>query len=217
SHGAAGRGGVEEGRGGGQGSLERRAGDDPARAPGGRAADGGRHHGGAQAMTEVGTVALEDLGSWRRSHTCGELTLEKAGAEATLMGWVHRVRDHGGVLFIDLRDRHGIIQVVFRPEIGGADVLGRAGQLGLEWVIAVRGRIAPRPAESLNPELPTGEIELEVKELKVLSSADPLPFQINEELHLANEDLRLRYRYLDLRRPELAQVLELRHRAMQAA
>jgi aspartyl-tRNA synthetase len=121
------------------------------------------------------------------------------------------------VLFVDLRDRHGITQVVFRPEIGGVELLERAGQVGLEWVIAVRGKVAPRPPESLNPEIPTGEIELEVRHLKVLSSALPLPFQVNEEIHLANEDLRLRYRYLDLRRPELARVLALRHRASQAA
>jgi aspartyl-tRNA synthetase len=168
-------------------------------------------------VTGLDGVTLEDLGSWRRSHTCGELDGSRAGSEATLMGWVHRTRDHGGVLFVDLRDRYGITQVVFRPEICGPEVLERAGRLGAEWVIAARGPIAPRPPESLNPELPTGEIELEARELKVLSSAAPLPFQVNEELHLANEDLRLRYRYLDLRRPELARILALRHRVVQSA
>ncbi len=162
-------------------------------------------------------VTLEGLDDWRRSHTCGELRPEHAGREATLMGWVHRLRDHGGVLFVDLRDRYGLTQVVFRPEIGGAPLLKRAEELGHEWVIAARGKVTLRPAESINPELPTGNVELEVRELKVLANAEALPFQVNEELHLANEDLRLRYRYLDLRRPELAQVLELRHRAMQAA
>jgi aspartyl-tRNA synthetase len=162
-------------------------------------------------------VTLEGLGDWRRTHTNGELRVDHAGREATLMGWVHRVRDHGGVLFIDLRDRYGITQVVFRPETSGAELVRRAEELGCEWVIAARGRVANRPAESINPELPTGQIELEVRELKVLASAQALPFQVNEELHLANEDLRLRYRYLDLRRPELAQVLELRHSAMQSA
>jgi aspartyl-tRNA synthetase len=168
-------------------------------------------------MTETKTLPLEDLGDWRRSHTSGELRRAHAGTAATLMGWVHRTRDHGGVLFVDLRDRYGVSQVVFRPEIGGAELLERASQLGNEWVIAVRGTVALRPAESINRELPTGEVELEVRELKVLSSADPLPFQVNEELHLANEDLRLRYRYLDLRRPEIASVLALRHRVTQAA
>ena len=172
-------------------------------------------------MTETGTrgvgVKLEDLGDWRRTHTCGELTRAHADAKATLMGWVHRARDHGGVLFVDLRDRFGLTQVVFRPEICGPEVMERAGQLGGEWVIAARGRVAMRPRESVNAELATGEVELEAREIRVLAAAAALPFQINEDLHLANEDLRLRYRYLDLRRPELAAMLDLRHRAAQAA
>ena len=163
------------------------------------------------------TANLEGLGDWRRSHTCGDLTAAAAGTQATLMGWVHRARDHGGVLFVDLRDRYGLTQIVFRPEVGGAALLERAAMLGNEWVIAARGRVVGRPPEALNPDLPTGAIELEVKELRILAAADPLPFQVNEELHLANEDLRLRYRYLDLRRPELAAMLALRHRAAQAA
>jgi aspartyl-tRNA synthetase len=118
---------------------------------------------------------------------------------------------------VDLRDRYGITQVVFRPEIGGAPLVARAGELGHEWVIAVRGPVALRPPESLNPELPTGEVEMEAKELKVLAAAAPLPFQVNEEMKLANEDLRLRYRYLDLRRPELATNLAMRHQAALAA
>ncbi len=160
-------------------------------------------------------VALEGLGGWRRSHTCGELRNTHAGATATLMGWVHRVRDHGGVLFVDLRDRYGITQVVFHPEAMPADVMARATQMGPEWVIAVRGVVALRPAEAANAEIPTGHIELDVREIKLMSAADPLPFQVNDDTHLANEDLRLRYRYLDLRRPELARVLELRHRVAQ--
>ncbi len=162
------------------------------------------------------SITLEGLGDWRRSHTCGELTRAHAGTSATLMGWVHRSRDHGGVLFVDLRDRFGLTQVVFRPEVGGAPLLERAATLGNEWVIAVRGRVVERPMESMNPALPTGTVELEVRELRILAAADPLPFQVNEEIHLANEDLRLRYRYLDLRRPEIARVLELRHRVLQA-
>jgi len=168
-------------------------------------------------MNDGAKVTLEDLGDWRRSHTCGALTAADGGRPATLMGWVHRTRDHGGVLFVDLRDRYGITQVVFRPETGGAELLARAEGLGNEWVIAARGPVARRPAESINPELATGEVELEARELKVLSTADPLPFQVNDDTNLASEDLRLRYRFLDLRRPELARVLALRHRAMQAA
>jgi aspartyl-tRNA synthetase len=172
-------------------------------------------------VTETGTtgvgVTLEGLGDWRRTHTCGELTRSDANTKAILMGWVHRVRDHGGVLFVDLRDRYGITQVVFRPEICGADVMARAGLLGNEWVIAARGPTALRPRDSVNPELPTGEIEIEAREVRILAAAAPLPFQVNEEMHLANEDLRLRYRFLDLRRPELASMLALRHQAAQAA
>lgn len=163
------------------------------------------------------STTLEGLGDWRRTHTCGALRRAEVGATVTLMGWVHRTRDHGGVLFVDLRDRYGLTQIVFHPETGGRELLDRAARLGNEWVIAVRGPVTARPAESLNPELPTGEVEVDVRELKVLSAADPLPFQVNEEIHLANEDLRLRYRFLDLRRPELAAVLALRHQACQAA
>ena len=168
-------------------------------------------------MIESPTRVLEGLGDWRRTHTCGELSRRNASRHATLMGWVHRMRDHGGVLFVDLRDRYGITQIVFRPDAEGGALLQRAAQLGSEWVIAVQGTVALRPAESVNHELPTGEVELEVSGLKALSAADPLPFQVNEETRLASEDLRLRYRYLDLRRPELAEVIALRHRAAQAA
>ncbi len=168
-------------------------------------------------MTDTKEIVLEGLDDWRRTHTCGELRIHDARRDATLMGWIHRTRDHGGVLFVDLRDRHGITQVVFHPDSGGKELLERAAQLGNEWVIAVRGVVMTRPKESFNSELPTGEIELDVRELKVLAASAPLPFQVNEEMHLANEDLRLTYRYLDLRRPELSKVLELRHRAMQAA
>src|SRR5215468_7861498 len=101
-------------------------------------------------------IELEGLGDWRRSHTCGELLKSDVDAVVTLMGWVHRVRDHGGVLFIDLRDRYGITQLVFRPEATGAEVLELAEQLGLEWVIAARGPVVHRPLESVNADLPTG-------------------------------------------------------------
>ncbi len=168
-------------------------------------------------MSEAGPLPLEDLGDWRRSHTCGALRLEHAGLDATLMGWVHRLRDHGGVLFVDLRDRYGITQAVFRPESGGPALIARAARLGNEDVIAVRGRVMKRPADSINLALDTGHVELDARELKVLAQSAPLPFQVNEEQHLAGEDLRLKYRYLDLRRPEVAAVMELRHRVMQVA
>ena len=160
---------------------------------------------------------IEGLGDWRRSHTCGELRRANAGATVTLMGWVHRSRDHGGVLFVDLRDRHGLTQVVFHPETGGTELLERASRLGNEFVVAVRGVVNERPADARNPDLATGEIEVDIRELKLLSASEPLPFQVNEERMLASEDLRLKYRYLDLRRPELASLLALRHRAAMAA
>ena len=163
------------------------------------------------------TTKLDALGDWRRSHTCGGLRLADAGTTATLMGWVHRSRDHGGVLFIDLRDRYGLTQVVFHPETAGADLLDRASHLGNEFVIAVRGRVNARPAEAINPEMASGEIEVDVREMRVLSACDPLPFQVNEEHMLASEDLRLKYRYLDLRRPELAKMMALRHQAAMTA
>jgi aspartyl-tRNA synthetase len=160
---------------------------------------------------------LEGIGDWRRTHTCGALARAQAGQSVTLMGWVHRSRDHGGVLFIDLRDRYGLTQVVFHPETGGKPLLARATQLGNEFVIAVRGVVMERPADAINPELATGTIEVDARELKLLSASDPLPFQVNEEHMLASEDLRLKYRYLDLRRPELSALLALRHKAAAAA
>jgi len=160
---------------------------------------------------------LEGIGDWRRTHTCGELRAADAGQQVTLMGWIHRSRDHGGVLFTDLRDRYGLTQVVFRPDTAGSQLLERASHLGNEFVVAVRGTVRPRPADATNSELATGTIEVDASELKVLSASDPLPFQVNEEHMLASEDLRLRYRYLDLRRPELAALLALRHRAAAAA
>ena len=163
------------------------------------------------------STTLEGLGDWRRTHTCGALRPEHGGSTATVMGWVHRSRDHGGVLFIDLRDRYGLTQVVFHPETGGRELLGRASHLGNEFVIAVRGLVNRRPADAINPELATGGIEVDARELRILSASEPLPFQVNEEHMLAGEDLRLKHRYLDLRRPELARVLALRHQAAMTA
>ena len=163
------------------------------------------------------TQRLEGLGDWRRTQTCGALTLAAAGTTATLMGWVHRTRDHGGVLFIDLRDRYGMTQVVFHPETGGKELLAAASQLGSEYVIAVRGIVNARPVDAVNPAMATGGIEVDAREFRLLSACDPLPFQVNEERVVAGEDLRLKYRYLDLRRPELSRVLALRHKAAMTA
>ena len=149
-----------------------------------------------------------------RTHDCNSLRKADIGKQVTLAGWVHVSRDHGGVIFIDLRDREGLTQVVFRPE-ENAEVAGQAHRLGSEDVIQVTGRVAPRLPGTENPKLVTGEIEVVPNELRILNPADALPFQLDTEIH--NEDLRLTYRYYDLRRPRLAGNLRMRHRVTKAA
>jgi aspartyl-tRNA synthetase len=148
-----------------------------------------------------------------RTQDCNSLRNIDIGKEATLAGWVHVSRDHGGVIFIDLRDREGITQVVFRPEENAA-LAKEAHGLRSEDVIQVSGKVAPRVPGTENPKLATGEIELIPNQLRILNRADDLPFSIDAEIH--NEDLRLTYRYYDLRRPELARNLRIRHRAAKA-
>jgi aspartyl-tRNA synthetase len=149
-----------------------------------------------------------------RTHHCAQLRKSDIGASATLAGWVHVRRDLGGVIFIDLRDREGLTQVVFRPE-ENAKLATQAHQLGYEDVIQVDGKVAPRAPGMANPRMPTGDIELVPDKLVVLNRADVLPFPIVES-ELANEDLRLSYRYLDLRRPQMSRNLRLRHRVTKA-
>jgi len=156
---------------------------------------------------------MESMGALRRTHTCNDLGLAFLDQEITLMGWVLRRRDHGGVIFIDLRDRWGITQVVFNPEINEA-VHAKAHQLRSEWVIAVRGRVVKRPASMENPKLHTGSIEILVDELRILNTSETPPFPLDEEIEIS-DTLRLQYRYLDLRRPEIAKNLILRHQALQ--
>jgi aspartyl-tRNA synthetase len=148
-----------------------------------------------------------------RTHDCNSLRKSDIGKDATLAGWVHVSRDHGGVIFIDLRDREGLTQVVFRPE-ENATLAKEAHGLRSEDVIQVSGKVAPRVPGTENPKLATGDIELIPNELKILNRADDLPFPIDAEIH--NEDLRLTYRYYDLRRPELSHNLRIRHRAAKA-
>jgi aspartyl-tRNA synthetase len=148
-----------------------------------------------------------------RTHDCNSLRKSDIGKDATLAGWVHVSRDHGGVIFIDLRDREGLTQVVFRPEENAA-LTKEAHGLRSEDVIQVTGRVAPRVPGTENPKLATGDIELIPTQLKVLNRADDLPFPIDAEIH--NEDLRLTYRYYDLRRPEFSRNLRIRHRAAKA-
>ncbi|MEO5590194.1 MAG: amino acid--tRNA ligase-related protein, partial [Gemmatimonadaceae bacterium] len=147
----------------------------------------------------------------------GSLVAADAGREVTLAGWVHRVRNLGGIVFVDLRDRGGILQVSFNPEWTAPAVVEAAAELGQEYVIQVTGTIGVRPDEMRNPDMETGEIELQARGLTLLASAETpaIPVARKGE-NLAAEDLRLRHRHLDLRRPELQQNLMLRHRLQQA-
>ena len=150
----------------------------------------------------------------RRTHYCGVLRAGDVGFDVVLMGWVAKWRDHGGVVFIDLRDRTGIAQVVFNPE-HAQEAHDLADSLRNEYVIAVRGTVRHRPPDAVNPKLDTGEIEVLADELVILNASDTPPFPI-EDTAQVNEDLRLRYRFLDLRRPVLQRIFALRHRVMQA-
>ena len=149
-----------------------------------------------------------------RTHRCGELRAGHVGKKVALCGWVAHQRDHGGVLFVDLRDREGVVQVVIHPE-EQADAHATASRLRNESVIRVEGEARARPKGTVNPELPTGEVEVAVTGIEILSEADTPPFPIEDRIQ-ASEDLRLRYRYLDLRRPEMASALRLRHKAFGA-
>jgi len=142
--------------------------------------------------------------------SCGELRSDAIGKEVSLAGWVNRRRDHGGLTFIDLRDRSGIVQVVANPEVE-PEAHAIADQVRNEWVIRVTGVVRERPDGMENPDLPTGSIEVEVKSIQVLNEAQTPPFPINEETAV-DEQVRLKYRYMDLRRPRMQHNLELRHR-----
>ena len=155
-------------------------------------------------------VFTDHLGDWKRSCYCGEPRVDGVGRELILGGWVQRRRDHGGLIFVDLRDRSGVIQVVFNPEIDPASH-EKAKQIRSEDVLAVRGSLTKRPPETVNRELSTGEVELSVRELRLLNASQVPPFLIEDETD-ANESTRLKYRYLDLRRPQSLGHLLLRYR-----
>ncbi len=144
-----------------------------------------------------------------RTHTCGQLRAEHTGQTVTLCGWVDKTRDHKGVLFVDLRDRYGKSQIVFDPE-GGEANREIARSLAVEYVIQVTGKVVPRPEGTVNSKLSTGEIEVHCREVKILNKSLNPPFQPGAE-QLPNEELRLKHRYLDLRRPEMQRTLVLRH------
>jgi aspartyl-tRNA synthetase len=156
-------------------------------------------------------MQIQPLGNLVRTHTCGDLTAADAGAHVVLMGWVHRVRDLGALVFFDLRDRHGITQIVARED--SPDLVEQAKRLRAEYVVAVIGTVERRAKDAVNPKVKTGEIEVVAREIRLLNDAKVPPFPINEDTPVA-EETRLRYRYLDLRRPKLQQNLILRHKAM---
>ncbi|TET84812.1 MAG: aspartate--tRNA ligase, partial [Anaerolineales bacterium] len=145
-----------------------------------------------------------------RTHSCGDIRPEHIGRRVTLAGWVNRRRHHGGLIFLDLRNRSGIVQVVINPETSTSahDV---AETVRNEWVVQVEGVVQQRPAGMENPALPTGQVEVDADKIKVLNPARTPPFPINEETEV-EEMIRLKYRYLDLRRPRMQRILELRHR-----
>src|SRR5688500_5939096 len=144
-----------------------------------------------------------------RDAWCGQVLPDRVGSAARVAGWVHRRRDHGGLIFIDLRDRTGLVQLVFNPDVsGGAQELGH--RLRAEDVISVSGEVVERSADTINPELPTGEWEVRVTEATLLSDADTPPFEIEGFSGEVGEELRLRYRYLDLRRERMRDALVLR-------
>jgi aspartyl-tRNA synthetase len=154
------------------------------------------------------------MGSLRRTRSCGSIRADQVGSEVVVAGWVHRRRDHGGVVFVDLRERGEWVQVVFKPEVDAA-VHEKAGHLRSEWVILVRGRVDRRSDDTVNPELATGEVEITALELRVLNTATPPPFAIEEDTGV-DESVRLRHRVHDLRRPPLQKALAVRHRLLQS-
>ncbi len=156
----------------------------------------------------------ESLTGLKRTHHCGVITGKNAGQTVTLTGWVNRRRDHGGLIFVDLRDITGMVQVVFSPEVD-QESFNKAENVRNEYVLAVVGEVRIRPEGTKNPNLSTGEIEVYAKELRILNTAKTPPFYITEDIDV-DENIRLKYRYLDLRRPDMQQLMVLRHKVNKA-
>ena len=154
---------------------------------------------------------METMQGLKRTHDCGTLRKEQVGGEVTLCGWVSRRRDHGGLIFVDMRDRSGFVQIVFDEAAMAAGTFHEAETLRSEFVICVRGTVRARSAETVNPNMETGEVEVVVNELRILNKAKTPPFYIQDGIDV-DEMIRLRYRYLDLRRPEMQANIMLRHR-----
>ncbi|GBC98363.1 Aspartate--tRNA ligase [bacterium HR17] len=151
-----------------------------------------------------------------KTHHCGTLRPQHIGETVTVCGWVNRIRDHGGVVFIDLRDRSGVVQCVFDPQDCPHEVVAAAREVGNEWVLKITGVVARRPLGTENPRLPTGDIEVRGRALEVLNPAKPLPFPVTADEMTVDEWVRLKHRYLDLRRKRMRDILELRHRFVKA-
>src|SRR5437016_5159139 len=146
-----------------------------------------------------------------RTNYCGEVTEKQLSQEVTICGWVHRRRDHGGVIFIDLRDRAGLVQVVFNPD--KPEIFKKAEEVRSEFVLSISGIVQARPDGTINTELATGKIEIQAQKLTILNRSEPLPFSIDEYSQKTSEEVRLHYRYLDLRRSEMQHRLQLRAKA----
>ena len=160
-------------------------------------------------QTNKGHVVLDFLGSLERTHLCGELRAANAGQQVVVMGWVNRRRDHGNLIFLDLRDRTGICQIVLDKELTPDGHL-KGEQVRPEYVVAAVGKVSLRDADAINPKMPTGEIEIEATQLLVLNDTRLAPFSPSEDA-IQNEETRLKYRYVDLRRPEMQRNFRLRH------
>src|SRR6266480_2742775 len=164
------------------------------------------------------TASTSRFATATRSHLGGELRSSHVGGKVRLGGWVHRTRDLGGIVFLDLRDRAGLVQVSFDPKSTSPQVIERAGKLGLETVVMIDGEVAARPAEMRNPDMETGEIEVRARDFQIVGPADTpaIPVARGKGEKLPAEELRLKHRNLDLRRAELQKNLILRHRLQQA-
>jgi len=162
----------------------------------------------------VSAARVEPMGAWKRTHGCGALRAADAGQTVTLMGWAFRRRDHGGLVFVDLRDREGLTQCVFDPK-QASEAHDKVEGVRAEFVLAVRGTVALRPPGTENSKLPTGAVEVRVSEMKILNDSRPLPFQLEDEGEV-DETLRLKYRYLDMRRPSVLKAFQVRDQVCRA-
>ena len=159
-------------------------------------------------------MLMPQTNQWKRTHYCGHVSKKDVGQQVVVMGWARKLRDHGGVLFIDIADREGIVQVVCNSEIN-AETHKTASSIRNEWVIAVSGEVKNRTSDTINLSIPTGEIEIFAEEIKIFSKSEALPFEIADNIDTA-EDIRLKYRYLDLRRPSMLKNLIVRHKVCKA-